>query len=888
MLKSFLLLLFFLITSFVQIFANNLGSVRGKVTDRSKGTSVVGAKILVILNDEIIHEALTNDLGIFEIPNIEPNTYNIECRINSYRPTRYVGVQISNTVRPIYFRINYDASLLQAESSDKKKKRKNAIDLIYTYASVEVKAKSDVSIATLSNTQLLDIPATGYWINSDEIQQRGYTCLLDALADVPEFEIQEKSNVETHSILAARGAAGNGRFLILQDGIRINSLVGTDLVIFKNISLSNAKTIEIIVGPASSLYGADAFIGVINIITFKGNELKAANLTGSYGSFNTTENTFSAGYGQKDWAVAISGNYYKTAQPFFPKYYPTDYAWYNEQYLTQNRMRASAFDNDTIQLTDNIAAYALPTMTNGFRITASYKNLDFGANHDDEYHSSVTSYRPEFGRAMQSAKYGTTISSAYIKYYDIYRKWTFNTSAQATYWRIRPFSNYADVYARYKPVYKYGFEKSAALRQTATYNLKQGNNYFHFTLGTSFQYSNSLAETCDLPHPYIQGQAFSEQGFYYPGSDTFTYEGASLRIPQIPMYERRFLSSFFLQSHIDFGNKLSLYLGNRYDVISLSYPAKVLPAQTLSDIRGQTSINVYNTLRIGLVSKPANHLRLKAFFGEAFLSSSPQKTLNQVVSFVPALDSANNVIGLTTDYASMPTVDYNALKPERLRSFEVSAIYTKNNIYVSANAYYNIVSNILLNQYYNNIPFYANPSIVVPEVDAAGSNNSGYVYGFTVKGDYEPHFDNIAGLSLKVSAAYSLVDGQFTDNNLLNPTYKKPFFTAKHTLKTNLTLAYKRFSLHINSLHRSTSYNEGTGTGTDYSQQSNAPFTLFNLFSRCAIIDKTRYNISLFTRIQNVFDIRYYHTGNNDVAAFNAVPQNPRSFLFGITAGVSL
>ena len=68
-------------------------------------------------------------------------------------------------------------------------------------------------------------------------------------------------------------------------------------------------------------------------------------------------------------------------------------------------------------------------------------------------------------------------------------------------------------------------------------------------------------------------------------------------------------------------------------------------------------------------------------------SNFEQETLNQVVSFVPALDSANNVIGLTTDYASMPTVDYNALKPERLRSFEVSAIYTKNNIYVSANAY---------------------------------------------------------------------------------------------------------------------------------------------------------------------------------------------------------
>ena len=126
-----------------------------------------------------------------------------------------------------------------------------------------------VMTASRSVERIGTAPATIYVITDEQIRKRGYTSLEDVLADIPEIEIQQKANNYTNSYYSIRGIGGNERFVILQDGIRINSITGVLHPVQNNFGIYHAKQIEIILGSASALYGADAFSGIVNIITKK-------------------------------------------------------------------------------------------------------------------------------------------------------------------------------------------------------------------------------------------------------------------------------------------------------------------------------------------------------------------------------------------------------------------------------------------------------------------------------------------------------------------------------------------------------------------------------------------------------------------------------------------
>lgn len=79
----------------------------------------------------------------------------------------------------------------------------------------------------------------------------------------------------------------------LNDGIFDTAASGTDFP----LDVDLIDRVEIIRGPGSSLYGNNAFFGVINVITRRGRDFDGAELSGSYGSFDTW--TGRASYGQR-------------------------------------------------------------------------------------------------------------------------------------------------------------------------------------------------------------------------------------------------------------------------------------------------------------------------------------------------------------------------------------------------------------------------------------------------------------------------------------------------------------------------------------------------------------------------------------------------------------
>ncbi len=146
-------------------------------------------------------------------------------------------------------------------------------------------------------------------IERDEIERAGGSSLTNLLSRQAGVQINSSGGAGTASSVFLRGT-GSEQLVVLVDGLRINSAtLGTTA--FQNIPLGQVERIEILRGPASSLYGADAVGGVIQIFTRKAQKGKplihAALGLGSYDTV-TAEAGISAGNDNTQYGLNISSH----------------------------------------------------------------------------------------------------------------------------------------------------------------------------------------------------------------------------------------------------------------------------------------------------------------------------------------------------------------------------------------------------------------------------------------------------------------------------------------------------------------------------------------------------------------------------------------------------
>jgi outer membrane receptor for ferrienterochelin and colicins len=137
-----------------------------------------------------------------------------------------------------------------------------------------------------------EAPATVMIITQDDIKQRGYIDLEQLFSDVPGIDISRTYGI-TYSNIYQRGYRSDNtdRTLFLIDGIEDNDLWSNIAYISRQYPISNVKRIEIVYGPASTMYGANAFVGVVNVITKDPDEITGKNISAhlntGYGTYNT-------------------------------------------------------------------------------------------------------------------------------------------------------------------------------------------------------------------------------------------------------------------------------------------------------------------------------------------------------------------------------------------------------------------------------------------------------------------------------------------------------------------------------------------------------------------------------------------------------------------------
>lgn len=142
--------------------------------------------------------------------------------------------------------------------------------------------------ATKRKISVRKAPAIATVITADEIRNMGARDLMDVLKTVPGFGVSINSYGRYMFEVRGIRTGANEKILLMMDGHRLNdSYNGTALDKFNSLSVKNAKQIEIIRGPGSALYGANAFVAVINIITKDADDTDGVDITAAAGSFDT-------------------------------------------------------------------------------------------------------------------------------------------------------------------------------------------------------------------------------------------------------------------------------------------------------------------------------------------------------------------------------------------------------------------------------------------------------------------------------------------------------------------------------------------------------------------------------------------------------------------------
>ena len=172
-----------------------------------------------------------------------------------------------------------------------------------------------------------DVPSSVTVVTAEDIHKYGYRTLADILRSVRGFYVINDRN---YTYVGVRGFSRpgdvNARILFLVDGHRVNenifdgAYVGTEFPVDVDVM----ERVEVIRGPSSSIYGAGAFVAVVNVVTRRGRDVNATEVSSEAGSWNSYKGraTFGERFGNGLEAL-FSGSFYNSEghpRLFYPEF----------------------------------------------------------------------------------------------------------------------------------------------------------------------------------------------------------------------------------------------------------------------------------------------------------------------------------------------------------------------------------------------------------------------------------------------------------------------------------------------------------------------------------------------------------------------------------------
>ena len=217
------------------------GSLAGRVTDGEKGTPVSGANVQVVSGLSTIGRALAGDDGSYRITGLPDGTYAVVLTRIGFSARRVEGVTVSGATTMNFTMVEFAARL----------------NSVVTTANRGAAPQKE-----------LDIPASLSVVSSESMESRPAPTLAAYLTGVPGVSISTGGILQTNIVSRGFNNAFSGAMLNLQDYrfAGVPSLRVNIPALFTGTKDDIAR-IEILNGPASSLYGPNSANGVLHVIT---------------------------------------------------------------------------------------------------------------------------------------------------------------------------------------------------------------------------------------------------------------------------------------------------------------------------------------------------------------------------------------------------------------------------------------------------------------------------------------------------------------------------------------------------------------------------------------------------------------------------------------------
>ena len=187
--------------------------------------------------------------------------------------------------------------------------------------SLEELTRTKVRISTHTEQVLSRAPSVVSVITAEDIRATGATNLTEALQNVPGIYI--KSNLLGFKPqVMIRGSTAASQTLLMVNGAPIKDLQWSSGIYYKGLPASTIERVEIIRGPGSALFGADAFAGVINVITKTAGKITQSEAGARAGSFDTQAGWMQSGGKWNGFDVGFTAELSHTDghDPFIEKY----------------------------------------------------------------------------------------------------------------------------------------------------------------------------------------------------------------------------------------------------------------------------------------------------------------------------------------------------------------------------------------------------------------------------------------------------------------------------------------------------------------------------------------------------------------------------------------
>jgi len=151
-----------------------------------------------------------------------------------------------------------------------------------------IKEEESVSIASRYEQPISEAPSNVYVITDEDIRHSGAVDIPTLLRRVPGLEVMQMNGADFNVSVRGNNHPGANKLLVMVDGrsiyVDVQGQVNWKLL---PVTLPEIKRIEVLKGPASAVYGFNAFDGVINIITKSPEEMKGTTLQFGGGNFGT-------------------------------------------------------------------------------------------------------------------------------------------------------------------------------------------------------------------------------------------------------------------------------------------------------------------------------------------------------------------------------------------------------------------------------------------------------------------------------------------------------------------------------------------------------------------------------------------------------------------------